>query len=413
MLEPHDAQDQSAVEALLAVANAGAPLSDQQGHLDGLLRALARALDAPVAALQTIDERNGRFALAASVGMPTGGAELTGAPLAAGLAGRTLVDGRELTLPEDGPIHLLPRALVVRGMRHALALPVRASGRALGVAWVASPDQLNDDGLRRLAARAAVERTALALEHFRLQETLERAMAQILQSDERMLGRIGLDIHDGPTQQLSVALLEIQLLQADLDDAEAAGEALPERLRPAVERIYETVGGALHEMRELIGHLRPAQFENRRLPEILQDAVTAFEARSGSEIHHIVDGEFHDDLVSISQKITFYRILQEALTNAHRHGRATEVTVRLREDEAGITLDVRDNGVGFDPDHVQRPRPGTPQPRFGLYGMRDRAGLLQGTFDVASRPGAGTSVRVFLPRWRRTATPAAVGVVAE
>jgi signal transduction histidine kinase len=228
-----------------------------------------------------------------------------------------------------------------------------------------------------------------------------------------MLGRIGLDIHDGPTQQLSVALLEVQLLQADLDDAEAAGESLPERLRPAVERIYETVGGALHEMRELIGHLRPAQFENRRLPEILQDAVTAFEARSGSLVHHVVDGEFHDELVSISQKITFYRILQEALTNAHRHGRATEVTVRLRDDEAGITLDVRDNGVGFDPGQVQRPRPGTPQPRFGLYGMRDRAGLLQGTFDVASRPGAGTSVRVFLPRWRRTAPTAPVEVVAE
>jgi two-component system, NarL family, sensor histidine kinase UhpB len=412
MLESQ-AHDPAAVDALLAVASAGAPLSDQPAHLDGLLRAMAVALDAPVAALQTIDERNGRFALAASLGLPMGGAELAGAPLAAGLAGRTLVEGRELTLPDDGPIHLLPRALVVRGMRHAVALPVRASGRAMGVAWAASPEPMPGDGLRRRASRVAIERIAVALEHFRLQETLERAMAQILQSDERMLGRIGLDIHDGPTQQLSVALLEVQLLQADLDDAEAAGESLPERLRPAVERIYETVGGALHEMRELIGHLRPAQFENRRLPEILQDAVTAFEARSGSLVHHVVDGEFHDELVSISQKITFYRILQEALTNAHRHGRATEVTVRLRDDEAGITLDVRDNGVGFDPDQVQRPRPGTPQPRFGLYGMRDRAGLLQGTFDVASRPGAGTSVRVFLPRWRRTVPAAPVEVVAE
>jgi len=408
-----DAQDPSALAALLAVANSGAPLSDQEGYLESLVRALAHALDAPVAALQTVDDRSGRFALAASVGMPTGTAELTGAALAEGIAGHALIAGRELRLPGDAPIDLLPRALIDRGMRHALALPVGASGRALGVAWAASPEPLAAEGLRRSAADAAIERTSMALEHFRLQETLERAMAQILQSDERMLGRIGLDIHDGPTQQLSVALLEIQLLQADLDDAEAGGEALPERLRPAVERIYETVGGALHEMRELIGHLRPAQFENRRLPEILQDAVTAFEARSGSDVHHIVDGEFHDDLVSISQKITFYRILQEALTNAHRHGRATEVTVRLQEDESGITLDVRDNGIGFDPEQVQRPRPGQPQPRFGLYGMRDRAGLLQGTFDVASRPGAGTSIRVFLPRWRRSAAPAPVGVVAD
>src|SRR2546423_1154715 len=149
MLEPDHAHDPAALDALLAVANAGAPLSDQEGHLEGLLRALALALDAPVAALQTIDDRSGRFALAASVGMPTGGAELTGAPLAAGLAGRTLVEGNEVALPEDGPIHLLPRALVVRGMHHALAMPVRASGRALGVAWVASARPLAHDALRR------------------------------------------------------------------------------------------------------------------------------------------------------------------------------------------------------------------------------------------------------------------------
>ena len=54
-------------------------------------------------------------------------------------------------------------------------------------------------------------------------------MAQILEKDERMLGRIGLDIHDGPTQQLSVALLEVQLLEADLADAEEAGGPRPSR----------------------------------------------------------------------------------------------------------------------------------------------------------------------------------------
>ena len=56
-----------------------------------------------------------------------------------------------------------------------------------------------------------------------MRDNLERAMAQILATDERMLGRMGLDIHDGPTQQLSVALLEVQLLEADLADAEDGG----------------------------------------------------------------------------------------------------------------------------------------------------------------------------------------------
>src|SRR5699024_10752493 len=132
----------------------------------------------------------------------------------------------------------------------------------------------------------------------------ERAMAQILLTDERMLGRMGLDIHDGPTQQLSVALLEVQLLEAEVADVEAAGVTMPDFLKPALGRIYETVGGALHEMRELIGHLRPAQFENRRLSEILQDAVAAFERRADCAVTTEWHGEFRVNGVSITQRIT-------------------------------------------------------------------------------------------------------------
>ena len=130
------------------------------------------------------------------------------------------------------------------------------------------------------------------LDTMRMRANLERAMAQILATDERMLGRMGLDIHDGPTQQLSVAMLEVQLLEADLADAEAQGKPPPESLRPSLGRIYETVGGALHEMRELIGHLRPAQFEDRRLTDILGDAIVAFEARTDCRVTPVFEGEF-------------------------------------------------------------------------------------------------------------------------
>ena len=104
--------------------------------------------------------------------------------------------------------------------------------------------------------------------------------------------------------------------------------------------------------------------------------------------------------VSITQRITLYRILQETLTNADRHGHATEVDVRAVEDQGGVTLEVTDNGSGFDPKAVQRRRPGTPLARFGLHGMRDRAQILGGTFDITSEPGAGSVVTVFLPRWQ-------------
>ena len=59
-----------------------------------------------------------------------------------------------------------------------------------------------------------------------------------------------------------------------------------------------------------------------------------------------------------------------------------------------------DSGGGFDPATVQRRRPGMPLARFGLHGMQDRAQILGGTFHIASAPGSGTVVRVFLPRWK-------------
>ena len=253
-----------------------------------------------------------------------------------------------------------------------------------------------DDPVARIAAGQA----GAALEVARLREDLDRAMEQILERDERMLGRLGLDIHDGPTQQLSVALLEVQLLEADLAEATAAGAALPEGLRPALARIYETLGGALQEMRELIGQLRPAPFEDRRLSDILQDAVTAFEAGSDCAVEARFDGEFPVNGVSITQRITFYRVLQEALSNAQRHGGARHAWVEVVERPEGITLQVTDDGAGFDPAAVAQATAGDVQPRFGLRGMRDRAEMLGGTFSVQSRPGEGVVLRVHLPRWR-------------
>lgn len=387
--------DDTGLHALMAVTAVAAEASDVASEIGRLLRVIVDALGARAAVLQAADTRAGRFTVLDSVNLPVSGG-MDDQPLTEGAAGQAHFEGMELEVEQAA----LPDALREAGLSYALALPVRTAERSHGVIWVAGEEPLAEEPLRRHAVRVGAERVGSLLEQVRLSETLERAMAQILEGDERMLGRIGLDIHDGPTQQLSVALLEVQLLEADLDDEERAGAVLPDKLRPSLQRIYETLGGALQEMRELIGHLRPAQFEDRDLPEILQIAVRGFEAQYGVTVDSEAIGEFPDSRVSLSQKITFYRILQEALNNAARHGAATEVVMRLREGPAGITMEVRDNGRGFEADDVRRPTPGNPQARFGLFGMRDRAQLLGGSLDVWSRPGQGALITVFLPRWR-------------
>ena len=393
MTEPADAPLPEAVSALLEVASCNPSPARGDAAVADLVAAARRATDARIALVWAVDprDRSGR----AIADPSSGDGELAG--LGDLLAAIPADSGETEVGPgTDGP---LAAALASLGAPAGLTIPLTAEGGVRGVLLLADAERPAAEPLRREAARIAARRIAALLDAIRLRSNLERAMAQILAKDERMIGRIALDIHDGPTQQLSVALLEVQLLEADLADAEAGGQPPPDSLRPSLERVYETVGGALHEMRELIGHLRPAQFEDRRLTDILQEAIDGFASRGDAEVQTTWEGEFDVNGVSATQRITLYRILQEALTNAHRHGHASLITVLCREEEDRTTLVVTDDGAGFDPGAVQKRRPGVPLQRFGLHGMRDRAQMLGGTFDVTSEPGRGTTVRVVLPRW--------------
>ncbi len=111
----------------------------------------------------------------------------------------------------------------------------------------------------------------------------------------------------------------------------------------------------------------------------------------------------------MTQRITFYRVLQEALSNAQRHGRATAIVVELTEDAAGTRLSVADNGTGFDPVAFTQPVLGSSIARYGLHGMRDRTRMLGGTFEMISAPGDGCTLRVFLPRWSPAEAPEGAG----
>jgi signal transduction histidine kinase len=92
----------------------------------------------------------------------------------------------------------------------------------------------------------------------------------------------------------------------------------------------------------------------------------------------------------LAVKIALLRTLQEALSNATRHGQAGQVSVGLTRDGDVLELRVDDQGPGFDPEQVRS------SGRLGLVGMRERAELLGGTFEIHSAPGRGTGVLV---RW--------------
>ena len=87
-----------------------------------------------------------------------------------------------------------------------------------------------------------------------------------------------------------------------------------------------------------------------------------------------------------------YRIIQEALNNAHKHGSAQRVLVQIEEDDSSVRVTVRDDGDGFDV--------GMKTNGFGLLGIHERAQLVDGTLEIQSSPGAGTTVTATLPTQR-------------
>jgi len=161
----------------------------------------------------------------------------------------------------------------------------------------------------------------------------------------------------------------------------------PTQLEEPLDYVLRLSEAALAEMRALIFELRPEALEREGLTGALKHHTAVLRTRHGIEVEESLSGE---PAMSWDTKQALYRIAQEALHNAGRHARATQVRIVLSQDDSQIRLEVADNGVGFD---TESEHPG----HFGLNTMRERATELGGSLEIESRPQAGTRVRAIIP----------------
>jgi signal transduction histidine kinase len=140
-------------------------------------------------------------------------------------------------------------------------------------------------------------------------------------------------------------------------------------------------------MRALIFELRPESLEKEGLVQALEKQAAAMRARHAIEVETILCDEPE---ASIEIKETLYRIAQEALHNSAKHSRADNVALRLRCDSAWITLEISDDGVGFDPE-------GDFPGHLGLRSMRERTSLLNGKLVLETAEDKGTRISARIP----------------
>jgi signal transduction histidine kinase len=225
-------------------------------------------------------------------------------------------------------------------------------------------------------AVAFADQAALAIENARLHEQVREAAVM----EER--ARLARELHDSVTQ----ALFSMTLLAEAGQRLAGVGEL--ERVQTYLGRLGETSQQSLKEMRLLIYELRPLALESEGLVGALQQRLDAVEARAGVKARLLVEGS---DQVPAAIEEDLYRIAEQALNNALKHASAASVTARIRCYSEQVTLEVVDNGRGFDPE-AARDRGGQ-----GLVSMRERAANVGGKLAVLSSPGQGTTVRVVVP----------------
>lgn len=272
-----------------------------------------------------------------------------------------------------------------------LAVPVSRFGLPHAAVAVRLPSGDAREQAERLAAVAS-RRVGCVLERMRLLEQGEQRERSLVAAAEKRLVRVGYDLHDGPVQDVIVLSEELRLLKAGLEPLVADRRDTVSR---SLENVCEQVCRLADELRELAQSLETSAVSRQPLPQLLAREASALARRAAVECTLDVQADLSG--LTDSQRITLYRVVQEALANVAEHSGASNVRVRITESSTSVSLTVTDDGCGFDTASCLAAAAG--RGRLGLVGMSERVRLLGGVFRVTSSPGQGTTIRVVLARW--------------
>ncbi len=250
--------------------------------------------------------------------------------------------------------------------------------------------------ITRLAARLTARFEIVQAELQRWQQARDASL-DMLTINEEEFGRIILDIHDGPVQNMFAALSQVNLLQSQLAQHGAGShEEDYTELQKRLPRISGLLESSLTEIRNFIGAFRPPEFARRNLQIVVEGLIIQHEELTGSTVNLQVAQSL--PIVPLPIKIALYRIVQEALFNAHKHAGVNHHDVRLGMDGGVLCLTVADQGAGFDVATALAAKAETEAGRhIGLRGMGDRVKMVGGSLNIQSAPGQGTRIEVRIP----------------
>lgn len=217
-----------------------------------------------------------------------------------------------------------------------------------------------------------------AREAVQKEQDLLRQMIELQERDRKVLA---FELHDGFAQQLTGAMMSIEV-------AARLMACRPEEAKASLTEAARLLRESIEESRRLVSGLCPPVLEQFGIVPALEHLASLNHCDGQLEIEFVLRGRIKRLAAPLENAI--FRVVQESLTNIRRHSRSRKALVELRLQDEEVCIEVRDWGIGFQPDGVR-------ETCFGLRGIRERARLFGGKAEILSAPLEGSRVRVSLP----------------
>jgi signal transduction histidine kinase len=306
----------------------------------------------------------------------------------AGIAGSTLVAAASQTSSASGSLAYRLAALLF-----AFAIDTLIWG---SFAWFLWKYRRQDEDRKRMLAELSEANARLEATIAENEDLHQRLVTQARDAGVRAeRQRMAREIHDTLAQGLTGIVTQLQAAEQAAEQvagnagpAAPAAPAAPTAWRRHLAAATQLARESLTEARRSVHALRPEPLETGRLSEALADVAERWSARNAIPVQVTTTGTAR--IVQPEAEFALLRAAQEALANVAKHARATRVGLTVSYMESEVALDVRDDGVGFDP-----ASPG--HDGFGLIAMRQRIAALSGTLQVESEPGGGTAISACVP----------------
>lgn len=391
-----EAESKQRYEGLLALSRVSAALSGLW-DLDAILRValdnVLKIMNGTIGGILLLDDQTQTFSYRVHQGLSTSYVEGMRVRLSEGIAGRVAQSGRSLLLEDISadPRAANPDLISTEGLKAFISVPLRAKDKVLGVLNVAShmPRRFTENDMHLL--NSIGDQLGVAIEQAKLYERVRKAREryrklarQTLGTEEEERKRMARELHDETSQ----ALFGIELqLQALIDAAEMSGSKDAEFIN-RLKKVQSLAIQVHSEISRLIADLRPALLDTLGLVSAIRQYAESNLRPLGINVHIETKGK--DRHLPTEVEAGLFRWAQGAIGNIAQHSKARNTSIVLEYKENELRLTITDDGVGFDVSKITdieesgRGR--------GVFSMKERIGLLDGSCGIESRPGQGTTV---------------------